>query len=598
MHSFFQRIGLLAYCLFLCLPLAGQNILAPAKPETPPATESAQPTDPLGRTTPNGCVFGFLQAAQAKNYKTAAQYLQMSVSQRRVQGENLAEQLKVVMDQGFIGDLKRITTNSEGAPQQGLPLNQLKAGTLAIGNVESDLLLTRTVDPAQGKIWLISADTLAKVPELYAGVHANQLAAHLPTVLTEQEFLGMPLWQWLAVLLAVPVSIALAWLFLRVFVLPRRLWAQYRKRPLLVKWNNTAGPVWLLITTLVDVFITRLIGIPLLHRHYFMLIVAIVTIVGFAWLVLRGTSRLMERLRDRNLNSGRLGTASVILLGERLLKAIVVLLAGFGIMSSLGFDMTTALAGLGIGGLAIAFAAQKTLENLFGGVSVLGDEVIRVGDTCQFGDRVGRVEDVGLRSTRIRTVERTELSIPNGSLATMNVENLSRRDKILFNTKFGLRSETSADQLRYVLAEARRILYEHPKIETESARIRFVEFQENAFGIEIFSYILTRDPAEFNAIREDVLFRILQVVEQAGTGLASPSRRVYLSRDSGLEQQKTEAVLQQVRQWREEKQLPFPDFSSAEIAEFQGTLPYPETDSALARRTSKDEPSSVPLRRA
>jgi MscS family membrane protein len=201
---------------------------------------------------------------------------------------------------------------------------------------------------------------------------------------------------------------------------------------------------------------------------------------------------------------------------------------------------------------------------------------------------VGRIEDIGLRSTRIRTVERTELSIPNGTLATMNVENLSRRDKMLFTTKMGLRCETSADQLRYVLAETRRMLYEHPKVESQDARIRFTEFQESALGIELFCYILTRDAAEFNAIREDVLFRIMGIVEEAGTGFAFPSQTVYLTRDAGLDKEKEEATAKQVQKWREEKQLPFPDFAAADIAEFQGSLPYPEPDSSLAKKVTKD----------
>ena len=192
-----------------------------------------------------------------------------------------------------------------------------------------------------------------------------------------------------------------------------------------------------------------------------------------------------------------------------------------------GFNLTTPLAGLGIGGIAIAFAAQKTLENLFGGVSILGDEVIRIGDTCRFGDRVGTVEDISLRSTRIRTPDRTELFIPNGSLATMNVENLSRRDKILFNTKLGLRYETSPDQMRYVLVQVRRLLYEHPKVETEGARNRLVKFDESALTMEIFSYILTRDYNEFLAIREDLMLRIMDIVDAAGTGFAFPSQTVY-----------------------------------------------------------------------
>ena len=175
--------------------------------------------------------------------------------------------------------------------------------------------------------------------------------------------------------------------------------------------------------------------------------------------------------------------------------------------------MTTALAGLGIGGIAIAFAAQKTLENLFGGISLLGDEVIQVGDVCRFGDRTGTSKTSASAPLAFALRNGRELSIPNGSLATMNIENLSRRDKILFNTKLGLRYETSADQLRYVLAQIRRLLYEHPKVETDGARIRFIGFDNNALTLEIFCYILTRDAAESLAIQEDLLLRIIDIIE-------------------------------------------------------------------------------------
>jgi MscS family membrane protein len=239
------------------------------------------------------------------------------------------------------------------------------------------------------------------------------------------------------------------------------------------------------------------------------------------------------------------------------------------------------LAGLGIGGLAIALAAQKTLENLFGGVSVLADEVIRVGDTCRFGDRVGTIEDISLRSTRIRTTERTELSIPNGALAAMNVENLTRRDKILFNPTLGVRYETSADQLRYLLAEVRRMLYEHPKVESESARIRFANFDNSALSLEIFSYVLTPDFAEFTVIREDLLLRIMDLVRKSGSDFAFPSRTLYMTRDSGLDKEKGGVAEQQVEQWRDERQLPFPDFAPADKSAFRGSIAYPEPESAV-----------------
>jgi MscS family membrane protein len=288
----------------------------------------------------------------------------------------------------------------------------------------------------------------------------------------------------------------------------------------------------------------------------------------------------MQRWRMHAVSAGRVGTETLMVLGERLIKALVLIVAALAILGRIGFNLTTVLAGLGIGGIAIAFAAQKTLENLFGGISVLADEVIRVGDFCRFGDRVGTVEDISLRSTRVRTPDRTELSIPNGTLATMNVENFTRRDKILFNPNLSIRHDTTPDQLRYLLAELRRMLYEHPKIEHESARIRFATIDTSALSLEIFSYILTRDFAEFTAIREDVLLRMLEIVEKSGTGLGFPASTVYMARETGLHKEKTEAAEHQVQQWRDERQLPFPDFAPADKSAFRGSIPYPPPEAA------------------
>jgi len=204
--------------------------------------------------------------------------------------------------------------------------------------------------------------------------------------------------------------------------------------------------------------------------------------------------------------------------------------------------MSTALAGVGIGTLAVGFGAQQTIANLFGGVSVLGDEVIRVGDVCKFGDRTGTVEDIGLRSTRVRTEERTLLAIPNGTVATINVENLSRRDKILFKTVLGLHTDTSAGDLRRVLSEIFRVVSDHPKIETSTVRVRLIELTSSALNVELVCYVLTRDFNEFAAVREDVLLRIMKFVEESGTNLASASQTLYLSGDPASKKEKLDAA--------------------------------------------------------
>jgi MscS family membrane protein len=236
---------------------------------------------------------------------------------------------------------------------------------------------------------------------------------------------------------------------------------------------------------------------------------------------------------------------------------------------------------LGIGGLAIGFGAQQTIANLFGGVSVLGDEVIRVGDVCRFGDRSGVVEDIGLRSTRVRTDERTLLAIPNGTVATINVENLSRRDKILFSTKLGLRSDSKVDHVRFVLAETRRLLYSHPKVESNSVRVRLIDISGSSLSVEIFSYILTRDYNEYAAVKEDLLLRMLDIVEDSGGSLALPSQTLYITRDSGLTKEKAESAAKKIADLREGKKLPFPDYHPEDISSFKGSIDYPPKESAV-----------------
>jgi MscS family membrane protein len=583
MSSFSQRARWLLFYVATSAAAAGQ--LLPTQLGTPapgPANQTAQ--DPLGRDTPSRTVFGFLQAAQAGNYSIAAQYLQMSSARRMTQGEDLAAKLKAVMDRAFTGNLRTISNQRDGTPQEGVPLDRQRIGVLSAGDIDADLELVRLSDPGGGRIWLISSDTLAKVPDLYEQLQVRQVETRLPGFLVQHQLAGMPVWQWLAILAAIPLAAAVGWLAVQMMKFPRYLWLRKRKQSLSPVWTAISSPLWLVFGTGLHVLCVKYLRLPLLQRHYYQIVIGVVLIVGFNWLLWRILQQLAQRVRQRAIYTGRSGAGSVMLLGERILKALILIFSIFLILGTLGFNMTTALAGLGIGGIAVAFAAQKTLENLFGGISLLGDEVIHIGDVCRFGDRLGTVEDISLRSTRIRTPERTELSIPNGSLATMNVENLSRRDKLLFNTKLGLRYETSADQLRYVLAQIRRLFYEHPKVETEGARIRFIGYDNSALILEVFCYVLTRDNAEFLAIQEDLLLRIMDIVDAAGTGFAFPSRTIYVGRDLGMDKEKTAAVAREVQRWRENSKLPFPDYAPADISEFSNSLPYPQPDSALRSR--------------
>jgi MscS family membrane protein len=546
MSTFSKAIIFLAVGLVVCRPLPAQTplteILQPKAAANAPAKTSA---DSLGRETPYGTVFGFLEAAQSSNYKIAAQYLQMSNARRQADGETLASKLKVVMDRAYSGNLRNVGTNPEGTPQEGVPPGRQKLGTMSSGDVEDDLELVRVNDPSAGTIWLISSETLTKIPELYDQVEARQVETKLPAWVVKHQFAGMPLWQWLALLLMIPVAAAAGWLLLAVVHIPVRWWPRKHGHPALVQWRSVSGPEWLLAGAIVHRILAGYVGMPLLQRHYYFQITAVAVVVGANWILWRVIRWLLRRVRNRALAHGHAGTGSLMLLAERLVKFAVFVMAVFTILGILGFNMTTALAGLGIGGLAIGFGAQQTIANLFGGVSVLGDEVIRVGDVCRFGDRTGTVEDIGLRSTRVRTEERTLLSIPNGTVATINVENLSRRDKMLFKTALALHSNTSAGHVRYVLSQVRQVVEGHPKIEKASVRVRLIELTPSSTNVELVCYILTQDFNEFAEVREDLLLRIMTFVEDSGTTLASPSQTLYLSQDSGSNKDKINTAVEQ-----------------------------------------------------
>ena len=554
MSTFSKAIIVLTLAVAACLPLCAQSPLTQLLQGSSTAAPPSKTSDQLGRDTPYGAVYGFLQAAQGGDYSIAAQYLQMSAAHRQSDGDALAMKLYVAMNSAFSGNL-RPSRLPEGTLQEDVPSGRQRLGTMSAGDVESELELVRVTDPTVGRIWLISSDTLARVPELYEQVEGRQVETKLPRWMVKHQWGGMPLWQWLALLLLIPVATAAAWLLLVVAQVPVRWWARRHGDVEQVHWRSVSAPAWLLAGALIHRILASFLGIALLPRHYYNQVVAVAVIIGAFWILWRVIRWFLQRVRNRALAHGHSGTGALMLLGERIIKAVVFVMGLFLVLSVLGFNMSTALAGVGIGTLAVGFGAQQTIANLFGGVSVLGDEVIRVGDVCKFGDRTGTVEDIGLRSTRVRTEERTLLAIPNGTVATINVENLSRRDKLLFKTVLGLHLDTTADQLRHVLTEIRGVLSGHEKIEKNTIRVRLTELTPSAINVELVSYVLTRDFDEFAAVREELLLRIMTFVEDSGTNLASPSQKLYLSGDPASNKD----VVKQITDSREGKPSTAPE---------------------------------------
>jgi MscS family membrane protein len=254
--------------------------------------------------------------------------------------------------------------------------------------------------------------------------------------------------------------------------------------------------------------------------------VAIVTTLAVLWTAFRGIDLARNVLERRSWAIDRPSSRSLLSIGARLAKVAVLAIAGIVGLAQLGVSVASLIAGLGIGGLAVALAAQKTLENLFGTLSIGVDQPMREGDTVKLYDFTGTVEQIGLRSTRIRTVDRTIITIPNGDLANQRIESFTVRDRLRFATNLGLVHGTNASQIRAIRDEIEAILRRHPKAVQDSVAVWFKELAASALILEINALFRTTDWNEFVAIRQDLLLAFMAAIEQHGSAIAPTAQTV------------------------------------------------------------------------
>jgi len=517
----------------LCAPLLAQSVLKALSAGVSSTQAAVKNADPLGRDTPRGTLTGFMQAAQAGDDERAAEYLQLPREENEIDSSRVVKDLKTLLNQAYVGRLGSITDNPELAYDPRLEANQQRVGEFTVNGKELPLLVVRVPDGNSGHLWLISWSTLDKTEDLANDVRSHEVERHLPHILVHFTFLSIPLWVWLAFLLLIPLALLAGAVAVALVGVPAWLLARINHRAARSEvWTNIRGPVLLFATAVAHAIGMHMITVPLLFREYYSKVLGTALLFAVAWLLWDFVTVWTRRTRSRMITPGERGTLSLTLLLHRMLKIAIVTVALFSILYLAGLNPSAALAGLGIGGIAIALAAQKTIENLFGGISILTDRVMRVGDLCRVGDTIGTVEDIGLRSTRIRTFERGLISVPNGSLASANIENLSARDKMRVFCKIGLHYETSREQLNHVLTQVSTMLRDHPRIEKATAWIRLAKLADSTLELEMQAYVLTRDYDDFTIVREDLLLRVMDIIAACGCSLAYPSQTVYLARES------------------------------------------------------------------
>lgn len=515
-------LGACAFALATCgIAVHAQKVPDAAGSGAP--VQSETPKDRLGRSTPRGTVKGFLDAARAGEHGLAAQYL----NARPTRAEPLARELFVVLDARLPARLMQISDEPEGSLTARTPMQEI-VGTIETRNGNVDIVLERIQRVDSGSIWLFSAATLDAVPALHEEIVSSRNAI-VPDVLTSTRIGGVRLFDFLAVLVGLPL------LYLATVLLNRLLTSLIRlglhriaRESQTANRNVLPAPARLLLVTFAAGALVSVLPLSLAVRQLWSNSASILTVTAVAWLLFLLTGEIEQRMRRRLPPSN---TAAVPLL--RLLRRAVDTLVVFGAVIAMlrlrGIDPTPALAGLGVGGIAVALAAQKTLENVVAGASLIFDQAVRVGDFLKFGDVLGTVDHIGLRSTRIRTLDRTVVSVPNGQIASVSLETLSSRDKFWFHPVVGLCYETTPDQLHSVIDGIRRLLEEHSSVDLDSVRVRFFRLGSFSLDVDVFAYVRAPDWNRFLEIQEQLLFAVTEIVSRSGTSIAFPSQTMYLA---------------------------------------------------------------------
>ena len=430
--------------LALAWVLSACALPAQTTAQSPPAAAPAPPRDTLGRDTPRGTVLGFMNAARAGNDEVAPLYLNTSL--RGQVAIDQARKLFAVLDARLPARLADLSDRPEGSRANPIKPDQDVVGAIATADGTLEIIVERVNRGALGPVWLFSRRTLDAVDDVYDEIDLVSIDRYLPAFL-KARLLGIRLLAWLALLVIVPAIYRLT----ALSILPVRpivaLWRRRRGLPPAATPAVLPGSIRLLLLVVAIRWVVARMELPLIERLLWSGIGAMLTIAAVVWTLLllnaAGERRLCRQLQD----SGRSEMSSLLRLGRRIADVFVIAAGVLVVLRRFGIDATAALAGLGIGGIAVALAAQKTLENVVGGLSLIFDKAVRVGDFLKLGDTLGTVDYIGLRSTRIRTQDRTIVSVPNGQVANASIETLSSRDKFWLHHIVHLRYAVSYTHL-------------------------------------------------------------------------------------------------------------------------------------------------------
>lgn len=497
-----------------------------------PDTEQLAEPVVVDSASPRAALARFYALSRSGDFAAASAYLAFPAGTDTSRLDDLTRRLSAVLDSRLWLDLEQVSPTAAGSLDDGLPSDRELLGTITTSDKRALAIRMARVGRGESRAWKFSEATVNQIDDLYGDLPDNWIREHIPSPLLNPGPFDILRWQWLALLILIPTAALIGWLLEKptrlVFLrLSAKTDTEFDDKlivaargPVILLWGVLASRVllrWIALATPVQSLIVNLQG-------------AIATAALF-WVVLRSIGVIQETVPLSDWGARHPALRSLIPLGGRIARLLIFLIAVLTVVSQFGYPVATILAGLGIGGIAVALGAQKSLEHFFGSVSIGVDQPFRVGDWINVGGTEGEIEAIGLRSTRIRTLERTILSIPNGQLAETRTENFAPRDRVFLRTTLGLQYGTSAATMRSVRDAVETLLRAHPQMWQERVVVRFKEFGSYALNIEVLCWIETTAVDEFREVRESLLLQIMEVVEQHGAAFAFPTQTLHIAKD-------------------------------------------------------------------
>lgn len=496
-----------------------------------PSAVDSGPEDALNRGNPRGSIVGFLQAASKFDFEQAAEYLDLRNipdEASELGGRELARRLNHILSRAVWLDDVTVSESAEGVRGDGLPEYRDELTKIPMPDGPVPIWMQKVPRGDGENIWKISNRSVAMIPELYDQYSFPAPVERVRGWFPENaSFLGFELFKWAIVVAVVlaswPVLYLAGLLLSRLFSKPGHDVYPYVRKVF-------TGPFVLIGILVILGNVVRELGAGAYAQK--LMEVHTMHTIALVWAFWAVINLFKSYQQGKLTKNHRPGAAKLMQPLSTLLKMLVVIFALLFWLNNLGVNITTVLAGLGVGGLAVALALQKPIEDMMGALTIFSQAPLRVGDTCRYGDILGVVEDIGLRTTRIRTLTNTLVSVPNAQIATVEVENLTYRTKIRYWPTLRLRYDTKPECMQRACERIRVMLQDDVQVHDEPLRVRMTDFAEDAILVKVHSFLDTTNFDESLEIAERLNYRIMEILRAEQVRFALPGRTIQLEGDA------------------------------------------------------------------